>query len=466
VQRNVRWTALLFVLALVVAACGGDGGADTTAAGGEGAVTTAAGGEGAATTAAGGEGAATTAAGGEGAATTAAGGEGAATTAAGGAAAPDLTGVELQLMGASSGTAEDEALNGLLQQFNEATGATVTFNPQPEYDSALQAALVSGDPPDVFYVDSARLPDLATSGALQPVPEGVLTDPDDIYPSLRETFTWEGTWYCPPKDFSTLGLQYDPAALEEAGVEVPTTWDELRAAAEALTTEDRAGLTMGAEWPRWGVFLFQNGVSMTNEDFTQMTLETPEAREALDFVASLYDDGLAVTAPTVDAGWPGEAFGQGKAAMTIEGNWIVNFLRDTFPDREVAYAELPAGPSGEKGTFAFTVCYAVAANAPNPEASWALVEYLTNPEGALAWTSAFPVMPARESVREDWLAQFPDLEPLLTGAEYARAFQFPPGFGDVLGVFNNDAAAIADADGTVDGLVEETTSAGQGVLSG
>ena len=111
-----------------------------------------------------------------------------------------------------------------------------TFQPQAEYDVALQAALTSGDPPDVFYVDSSNLPDLADAGALAPVPDGALSDPDDIYPSLKEAFTYNGTWYCPPKDFSTLGLVYDPDALEAAGVAVPTTWEELAAAAETLTT--------------------------------------------------------------------------------------------------------------------------------------------------------------------------------------------------------------------------------------
>ena len=85
-----------------------------------------------------------------------------------------------------------------------------------------------------------------------------MTEPDDIYPSLREAFTYDGTWYCPPKDFSTLGLVYDPAALEAAGVAVPTTWDELAAAAAALTTDTQAGLAMGVEYPRWAVFLFQS----------------------------------------------------------------------------------------------------------------------------------------------------------------------------------------------------------------
>ena len=70
-MRRTRLWVLVVVFSAAIAACGGDGGADTTAAGGGGTATTAAGGEGAATTA-GGEGAATTA-GGEGAATTAGG---------------------------------------------------------------------------------------------------------------------------------------------------------------------------------------------------------------------------------------------------------------------------------------------------------------------------------------------------------------------------------------------------------
>ena len=72
-----------------------------------------------------------------------------------------------------------------------------------------------------------------------PFPEGVITEPDDIYPSLTEAFTYDDTWYCPPKDFSTLGLVYNADMLEAAGVEPPTTMEELAAAAEALTADGR-----------------------------------------------------------------------------------------------------------------------------------------------------------------------------------------------------------------------------------
>ena len=377
---------------------------------------------------------------------------------------PALEGVSLQLMGWSSSPAEDEALAGLLEQFNQETGANASFNPVPEYDATLGAALAGGNPPDVFYVDSFRLPDLVDAGALAPVPTGALSNPDDIFPSLREAFTFEGTWYCPPKDFSTLALIYDIDAFEEASLEPPTTWDELRAAAEALTTDDRAGLTMGVEYPRWAVFLFQAGAALTDEDVTEITIDSPEARQALEFIADLYQDNLAVAPADVDAGWAGEAFGQGKAAMTIEGNWIVGFLEDSFPERNWAVAELPHGPAGP-GTFAFTVCYGVSAAAPNPEASWALVEYLTNAEGSLAWTEAFNVMPARESVSDQWLSARPHLEAFVAGADYAHKWQFRPGFGDVVGVFADQAQAIVAGTGTVDDLVNQVELAGASVIN-
>jgi multiple sugar transport system substrate-binding protein len=445
-MRHRTMTVLVLLLALIVAACGDDGGADTTTSGG-------------AETTEGDAGATTTAGG----ATTMAAEEGG-----------SLEGVELSLWGWSSSDAENAALNDLVAQFSEETGAAATFQPQAEYDVALQAALTSGDPPDVFYVDSLRLPDLADAGALAPVPEGAVSNPDDIFPSLREAFTYDGTWYCPPKDFSTLGLIYDPDVLEAAGVAVPTTWEELAAAAEALTTGDaaaiaagtaQAGLSMGVEYARWGAFMFQNGAAITNEDNTAMTLDTPEAREALEFVAGLYQDGFAVKPAAVDAGWAGEAFGQGKAAMVIEGNWLPPAMTADFPDRNVAVAELPSGPVGP-GTFAFTVCYGVAADAANPDASWALVEALTNEEGALAWTEAFTVMPARESAAAEWTSTHPDLEAFVAGADYAHRWGFVPGFGDVLGVFNPGLEGVVDGNMTLDQVIGDTTAAGEGVLEG
>jgi multiple sugar transport system substrate-binding protein len=371
------------------------------------------------------------------------------------AASASEEGGELVLWGWASSEAEDTALNGLLEQYSQESGVTVTFEPQPEFDTSLQAALSAGDPPDFFYVDSVRLPDLADAGALAPIPEGAITEPDDFYPSLTEAFTYDGTWYCPPKDFSTLALVYNADMLEAAGVEPPTTMEELAAAAEALTSEGVVGLSFGPELARAGVFLLANGGYIVNEDVTEMTLDTEENRAALQYLADMFAAGHAASPVQIEAGWGGEALGQGKAAMVIEGNWIVSALAQDFPDINWGLVELPEGSAG-RATYAFTVCYGVAAESANA--------FLTGPEGAAAWTAEFNVMPARESLRDGWLADHPELEPFLNGADYAQAWQFRPGFADVIAEFNSQFEQLIAGDTDVDGLVTAVTEAGESVL--
>jgi multiple sugar transport system substrate-binding protein len=308
-----------------------------------------------------------------------------------------------------------------------------------------------------------RLPDLADAGALAPIPEGAITEPDDIYPSLTEAFTYDGTWYCPPKDFSTLGLVYNADMLEAAGVEPPTTMEELAAAAEALTSEGVVGLSFGPELARAGVFMLANGGYIVNDDVSEMTLDSEENRAALQYLADMFAAGHAASPAQVEAGWGGEALGLGKAAMVIEGNWIVGALAQDYPDINWGVVELPEGSAG-RATYAFTVCYGVAAESSNQEAAWQAIDFLTGPEGAAAWTAAFNVMPARASLRDGWLADHTDLEPFLNGAEYAQRWQFRPGFADVIAEFNSQFEQLIAGDTDVDGLVQSVTEAGESVL--
>ncbi|MBK8024264.1 MAG: hypothetical protein IPK19_23230 [Chloroflexi bacterium] len=74
-----------------------------------------------------------------------------------------------------------------------------------------------------------------------------------------------------------------PTCFEAAGVEVPTTWEELRAAAAALTTDEVAGLTTGIELPRFLAFLYQAGGAILGEDGS-VVLNSPETVQAVNEV--------------------------------------------------------------------------------------------------------------------------------------------------------------------------------------
>jgi multiple sugar transport system substrate-binding protein len=356
----------------------------------------------------------------------------------------DAGDADLLVLGWSASPAENEALESVLAGW---PGGEAALTLSSDFEATLRASLAAGDPADVFYVDSSRFPDLVAEGVLAPVGER-LDDPDDFYDSLREAFTHEGQLFCPPKDFSILALQYNVAMFEEAGLDAPTTWDELAEAAEALSTDDRAGIVIAPELARLGIFLHQAGGSVLTEDETS-NLQDDATLEGLRFIERMYSEGWARTPAELDAGWSGEAFGQERAAMTIEGNWIIGAMTNEFPDVDYEAAPLPSGPV-DNTSFAFTVCYGVAEGAGDVDAAADLVAYLTSTEPMLEFTRDFPVIPSRESARAEWVDANPGTEAYLDAADDAISWQFPSGFIPALDEINSILQGMAD--GSIDAV--------------
>ncbi len=361
--------------------------------------------------------------------------------------------VQITLAGWSSNPAEDAALQAALDQFMELNpNITVEFVPSPDHTVTMQTAFASGDYAEVFYVDSSRLPDWASAGVIAPA-EGAI-DPEGYYESLIDIFTFDGVFWCPPKDFSTMALQYNKDLFDAAGLEYPTadwTWDDLRAAAEALTDAEAGviGLVTPPNLERWLPFLYQAGGAIFDAD-GNFAMNSPEAAAALEYYISFSTDGIGGTPDTVDAGWGGEAFGTGRAAMAMEGNWTIQFLLDNYPDLNWGVAELPMHPDGGRATMAFTVCYGVssAAAPAEQEAAFSLVAYLTGDEGSMfVAESSFGPMPPRPSAAEAYLATWipraegtgfaaEDVSAFVAGAEYSYRWQLPVGFGPFTDAFN------------------------------
>lgn len=389
-----------------------------------------------------------------------------ATTASQPTTAPSAAGTKLQLLGWSSSDAENDLLKSIVDQFNKSqTKYTASFEPAPNYDQALQTALAGGVPPDVFYIDSLKFPDMIKNNVLATPAANGIDDPDDFYPSLKAAFTANGTFYCPPKDFSTLALMYNKKMLDAAGVKVPTNWDELKAAAQKLTDSSKGvyGMALSADAARWVAFLYQAGGTVLDAN-GKMNINTPEAKAALDYYTGLLADGYAVTPDKVDSGWNGEAFGKEKVAMVVEGNWMVPFLAKDFPNVDYGVAELPAGPKG-KATMAFTVCYGVPKNGKDLNGSWQFVNALTNKQGMKEWTDLGLAMPTRKSLRDGWVQKFPNLKVFLDGADYSHPWQFGPGFTVVTDAINKGIQEIAAGQSTSDAVLKTVQKAGEDVLA-
>ncbi|HEX2221757.1 MAG TPA: ABC transporter substrate-binding protein [Candidatus Limnocylindria bacterium] len=424
---RTRTLSLLMALGLILAACTGGGGGDD--AGGDGA-----------------------------------GASPGATGAAGGDGATECIGEgDVILSGWQASEDEGELLEQMFAGFEEQC-PNITIDYQPvagDYAQAMIANFSAGTPPDVFYVDSSVAPEWIEEGFLLPLDDYIAesgVDTAQFYPGYLDAFRGpDDQIYGLPKDASTLAMFYNTDMLEEAGVEPPTNWEELQAAAEALTTGDVTGLCLSPSLDRALAFIYQNGGSIYNEDLTEVTFDSPETREALEYYLGLFESGFAATPATLGSGWCGEAIGQGKVAIVFEGNWLIPSLENDFPDINYAHAEMPAG--AEQATLAFTVSYSIGADSANADAAWSLLSYLTGPEGMETWTSLGLALPSRQDVPAP-----EGREALLAGAEYARPWSFVPGFADVTTAFNNTFTAATEGSGSVDEIVSATTEAAQATV--
>jgi multiple sugar transport system substrate-binding protein len=350
--------------------------------------------------------------------------------------------VEVTLAGWGGNPTEQKLLQQTLDDF-EAKHPNIDVKLEvisEQYMDVIKTRLIGGEGPDVFYLDAFEAPALIETGVLEPLDEYVTDefDIDDFEKQLLDAFKGpDGKIYGFPKDYSTLVLFYNKKMFAEAGVEVPKTWDELREAAKKLTKGTEVyGFGVAPELARLYYIAESKGGKVVTDN--KASFADSKVVEALQPIVDMHlKDKSAAQPNEVGAGWGGEMFGQGKAAMVIEGNWAIPFLADTFPNIEYGTAEVPT-IDGKKGTMAYTVAYVMNKDSKKKEAAWELISYLTGKEGMKTWTSKGFALPTRKSVAAELGYDKDELRaPIVAGAPYATVWQQGTNLPIIVNNFNN-----------------------------
>lgn len=347
----------------------------------------------------------------------------------------------------SSGDAETTAVKSAVADWSKTSGTGATVQAASDLPQQLSQGFASGKPADVFYLGADTFAGYAKQGSLLAYGDR-LKDTGDFYPALTKSFTYDGKLFCAPKDFSTLALEINTSMWKAAGLtgaDLPTTWAQLATVAKKLTTKDHAGLVTSNEYQRLGAFMVQAGGNLTNDTSTRATVDSKANTTALTFAQQGLKDGWWKLTKDVGAGWGGEAFGKGEAAMTIEGNWISGAMKNDYPGVAYTVAALPAGPSG-KGTLQFTNCWGIAADSPNQAGALKLVEQLTSTTDQLGFAKAYGVMPSIQSAADGWKSLYPDEVAFIDSASVAKGVPTAVGSADVVTDLNSKLASLKTAD--------------------
>jgi multiple sugar transport system substrate-binding protein len=344
-------------------------------------------------------------------------GGGSSTAATGGTATGPLT----VLIG-SSGPTETAAVTSAANAFTKQTGIKVSVIAAQSLTQQLAQGFAANDAPDVFYLDPVSFQSYAKKGALYAY-AGQISDAGDFYPALKAAFTYNNTFTCVPKDWSTLGLAINESDWTAAGLtdaDIPTTWTQLEAVSKKLTTAGRTGLALPADRTADDAFMYQNGGTLLSGNSTSADFDSSQNVAALTYVKNLLTAGVAKLPAALSAGWNGEAFGENKAAMTITGNWIVGTMSADYPNVAYKVVSLPAGPTGTKATISFTNCWGIPASDSKRDEAVKLVQYLSSAEQETTFAKEYGVMPARESDATAWKAAFPTQTAFLSQASVAQ----------------------------------------------
>ena len=307
----------------------------------------------------------------------------------------------------------------------------------------FQAALVSGDVPEIVQIEIHGTPKFASAGALTELQPFIDADPDlnfeDLIPAGMLNQTWEGKLYAMPINRSTPVLYLNKQMFEAAGVEAPTTWQEFREVAKTFTTGEGDAKVYGfLATPSWWYFesmVWSNGGEIMNEDLTQVTFAEPGAAPLQIWADMIYQDGTA-RAFTGDQSFAqrNQAFAEGKGAMTFDSTaGLRGILAAVDGKFEIQTVFVPhmEGFNTVVPTGGAAAGIPAAVSDEKKQAAWEFIKWWISTEQNAFWSSQTGYWPVRYSsvdlLREQkYYEQNPAFETTIKQLEFAKAAPSTP----------------------------------------
>ncbi len=318
----------------------------------------------------------------------------------------------------------------------------------------IATAVESGDTPDITMTGFKTVLQYAPLGAVLPLDDVVqnLGGVDALKP-LDKFFVWDDHWWGLANTEGTNLFYYRTDLLEEAGFDgKPKDWDELLAAAQALTTEGRYGLDAYYSMVNWTShylvgFIEAGGGGILGMD-GELMLTAPETVEAVRYYTDLLKEHEVVPpSRVVDTDWGATtmpAYGAGKVAMFAYSGSTYESIKNQFPEiyEVTGVGTWPNGPSGHTGHVAFVNPMWAFAESKQPDQTKEFLAFLQSKEPLVERARVYSSLIGGQR-GYDWIEQeLPELmeDPVILATNEAKPYA-------VDGFFPNQHPVAGKADG-------------------
>jgi multiple sugar transport system substrate-binding protein len=335
---------------------------------------------------------------------------------------------------------DNNQLAGLQQiadLWTEKTGVKVNIEVVnwDNYWTLLEAGATAGSMPDVFWMHSNNAQTYMQYEMLLDLTDYIanseVVNLDNYYQGITDLYSMNGRNYAVAKDHDTIALLYNKALFDKYGVAYPTddwTWEDYKAAAEAITTASNGEVYGGAVNTNNNQDSFYNiiydfGGFVISEDQKKSGWDDPNTIKSFEFMATLMnsaDNPNSAWAPQqlVAENGKDRLFMNSKIAMDTEGSWMIKTFYDYEGSENYAWAMLPYEDvngngqcdEGERVSIYNGLGWAAFAGTQDPAAAWSLIEWFSSEEMQLKQSELGVTMAGYKGASDAFMNAFPGMD--------------------------------------------------------
>jgi multiple sugar transport system substrate-binding protein len=362
----------------------------------------------------------------------------------------------------------------IVKAFERQTGVNVKVELvgwDVQFDRIRNAA-VSGGGPDVTQAGTTQVPFFAALGGFADL-TGRVKDVGGkaaYAPGIWQTTQLAGRdgTYAIPWFTEARAIYYRKDVLEKAGIDPATAFKDWDSFEQTLQTiKDKVPEVNGKPIAPFGSpgkkafdlvhhvmpFVWDAGGAELSADDKKSTIDSPQAEQGVNFMASLIQKGLYDKSMLERDGTQVEnQFKGGRLAVWIGGPWVLGSVDRTDDTNwvkaareNVGVAPMPAGPSGKGFTFVGGSNLMMFKSTKHPNEAWALMKYLSGDAVQTQYAGLMGMFPARLQPQKQVGATDADHKAFFSAIQQGRTYAPIPQWAQIENAYKNRLGAILDS---------------------